>query len=70
MNVNGKVFQDEFIDSPCFGKSLKLTGLGEDILKSLISEAPLAVFQTMNKTMNKKNLCFSISKIPMQETGE
>ena len=62
-----EIFKNEFVDSPIFGKSLKLTGAGEDILKSLISQAPLAVFQTMNKTLNKKNLCFRISEIP---TGE
>lgn len=65
MTINGKVFQDEFIDSPLFGKSLKLMGLGEDILKSLVDSSSVAVFQTMNKTLNKKNLCFRISEIPM-----
>lgn len=58
-----EMFKDIFVDSPLFGKSMELTDAGEDTLKALISEAPLAVFQTMNKALNKLDLCFQIGKI-------
>ncbi len=57
------MFQDEFIDSPVFGESKILTDAGENVLKLLMSTSPVAVFQALNRALNEKDLCISVSEL-------
>lgn len=53
----------DVISSPVFGESRELTDVEERVLEMIAEEAPVRVFQVLNKKLNSRGFAFTIGTI-------
>lgn len=51
------------INSPIFGKSQECDITQKIMIRSLVAQSPVEVFQVLNKKLNEKGLCLSIATL-------
>ena len=60
--------KNEMVDSPLFGKTKLPTEADTQRLTEECQALPIGFFQVLNKFMNKRGLCLSISTLAEERT--